>query len=70
MMKSGHQKDILKLTTFALPDLERNTVRDHNDETQKELENHIKMFLTELVADMDEDNALQQSDAVMPLNKF
>jgi hypothetical protein len=45
-------------------------VRDHDDETQKELNNHIEMCLTELVADMDEDNALQQSDAPMSLNDF
>jgi hypothetical protein len=45
-------------------------VRDHDDKTQKELENHIEMFLTELVADMDEDDALQQSDAAMSLNDF
>jgi hypothetical protein len=70
MMKSGRQKDILERTTVALPDPERNTVRDHDDETQKELENHIEMYLTELVADMDEDDALQQSDAAMSLNDF
>jgi hypothetical protein len=45
-------------------------VRDHNDETQKELENHIEMYLTELVVDMDEDVALQQSDAAISLNNF
>jgi hypothetical protein len=45
-------------------------VCDHNDKTQKELENHIEMFLTELVADTDEDNTLQQSDAMMSLNDF
>jgi len=28
------------------------------------------MFLTELVADLDEDNALQHSDAAMSLNEF
>jgi len=54
----------------ALPDPERNTVRDYHEETQKELENHIKMFLMELVADLDEDNALQHSDAAMSLNEF
>jgi hypothetical protein len=69
-MKSGRQKDILERATVALPDPERNTVRDHDEKTQKELENHIEMFLTELVADMDEDNALQQSDAAMSLNEF
>jgi hypothetical protein len=53
MMKSGQQKDILERTTVALPDPERNTVRDYDDETQKELESHIEMYLTQLVADMD-----------------
>jgi hypothetical protein len=70
MMKSGRQKDILERTTVALPDLEKHTVRDHDDETQKELENHMEMYLTEFVADMDEDDALQQSDAAMSLNDF
>ena len=70
MMKSGRQKDILERTTVALPDPERTTVRDHDDETQRELDNHIEMCLTELVADMDEDDALQQSDAPMSLNDF
>jgi hypothetical protein len=70
MMKSGRQKDILERATVVLPDPERKTVRDHDEKTQKELENHIEMFLTELVADMDEDNALQQSDAAMSLNEF
>jgi hypothetical protein len=63
MMKSGWQKDILERTTVALPNPERTTVRDHDDKTQKELDNHIEMCLMELVADMDEDDALQQSDA-------
>jgi hypothetical protein len=70
MMKSGRQKDILERTTVTLPDLERTTVRYHDDETQKELKNHIEMCLTELVADMDEDNALQRSNAAMSLNNF
>jgi hypothetical protein len=70
MMKSGRQKDILERTTVALPDPERTTVRGHDDETRKELKNHIEMCLTELVADMDEDDALQQSDAAMSLNDF
>jgi hypothetical protein len=47
MMKSGRQKDILERATVALPDPERNTVSDHNEETQKELESHIEKFLTE-----------------------
>jgi hypothetical protein len=34
------------------------------------LEKHIDTFLTELVADMDEDNALQQPDAPMSLDEF
>jgi hypothetical protein len=45
-------------------------VRDHHDETQKELKNHNEMYLTELVVDTDEDDALQQSDAAMSLNNF
>jgi hypothetical protein len=70
MMKAGRQKDILERTTVALPNPERSTERDCDDETQKELENHIEMCLTELIVDMDEDDALQQSDAAMSLKDF
>ena len=70
MMKSGRQKDTLERITVALPDPEKITVHDHNDETQKELENHIEMFLTELVAEMDEDGVLRRSDAPMSLHDF
>jgi hypothetical protein len=70
MMKSSRQKDILKHRTVALPDPERTTVHDHDDETQKELKNHIEMCLTELVADMHEDDALQQPNSAMSLNDF
>jgi hypothetical protein len=59
MMQAGRQKDILEQRTVPLPDPINTKKNDYDEETQKELEAHIDMCLTELVADLDEDNALR-----------
>jgi hypothetical protein len=70
MMKAGRQKDILERITNPLPDPERNVVCDHDDETQRELENHIETYLSEIVAGLDEENALCQSNTSISLDQF
>jgi hypothetical protein len=69
MMRAGRQKDILERTTDALPDPERNA-RDHDDETQREIDDHIETYLSEIVSGLDEENSLCQLNTRISLDEF
>jgi hypothetical protein len=43
---------------------------DHDTETQMDIENHIEIHLTGLVADLDADNVINDSSPVVSLNQF
>ena len=70
MMKAGCPDDVLERTTHALPDPTDSRETDHDMETQRDIDNHIEMHLTELVADLDANNAIQESNSSISLNKF
>jgi hypothetical protein len=70
LMRAGRQKDILERVTLPLPAPVKTKPTDYDEETQKQLENHIEMALTELVADLDEDNELRSIDAPMSLREM
>jgi len=53
-----------------LPDPVKSKAKDYDEKTQLELDKHIEMFLTKLVADMDEDNALRNPDVPISLHEF
>ena len=68
MSKVGRQKDLLERITIPLPDPASKTkTSDDDDLTQRELEAHIDMCLTELFADMDEDHRFRSPDHPMSL---
>jgi hypothetical protein len=67
VMKAGQQKDILEQIMDALPEPSKTKANDHDEATQKELEYHIEMCLTELFADMDEDHNFRNPNKPMSL---
>jgi hypothetical protein len=68
MTKVGRQKDLLERVTVPLADPASPTKTNDNDDlTQRELEDHIDMCLTELFADLDEDHRFRSPDEPMSL---
>jgi hypothetical protein len=70
MMRVGRPDDVLELITNALPDPISSQHFDHDTETQMDLENHIEIHLTDLVADLDADNVINDSSPIISLNQF
>jgi hypothetical protein len=70
MMKAQRPDNVLERTTHALPDPTDSRETDHDTETQRDIDNHIEMHLTELVADLDANNAIQEFNPSISLNQF
>jgi hypothetical protein len=70
MMRVGCPDDVLERITNALPDSIGSQHFDHDTETQMDLENHIEIHLTDLLADLDADNVIKDLSPIVSLNQF
>ena len=70
MMRVGRPDDVLEQITNALPDPIGSQHFDHDAETQMDPENHIEIHLTDLLADLDADNVINDSSPIVSLNQF